>query len=96
MELLVAYDVRTTDRKGQRRLRKVALACQAYGQRVQDSVFECIVNEVQMEQLIHRLTKIIDEQEDSLRIYRLREPRDQHLRVYGRQMKYDLAEPLIL
>ena len=96
MDLLVAYDVQTTDRAGQRRLRKVAQACQAYGQRVQNSVFECKVNDTQFEQLVHRLLRIIDENEDSLRIYRLREPKENHVDVYGRRPTYDLGALLVI
>ncbi|MBE2268348.1 MAG: CRISPR-associated endonuclease Cas2 [Anaerolinea sp.] len=96
MDLLVAYDVQTTDRAGQRRLRKVAQACHAYGQRVQNSVFECEVNDTQYEQLVHRLQRIIDENEDSLRIYRLREPKESHVDVYGRRLTHDLGALLVI
>jgi len=96
VDILVAYDVQTTDRKGQRRLRKVALACQAYGQRVQNSVFECTVNDTQFEQLVNRLKGIIDETEDNLRIYHLREPKGRHVQVYGKRPTYDLHAPLVV
>lgn len=96
MEVLVAYDVQTTEKTGQRRLRKVAQACQAYGQRVQNSVFECKVNEMQFEQLVHRLRRIINEDEDSLRVYRLREPKESHVDVYGRRPSYDFDQLMII
>lgn len=96
MNILVTYDVATGDAKGQRRLHKVALVCQAFGQRVQNSVFECTVSETQYEQLVHRLTKQIDLTQDSLRIYRLREPKDEHILTIGRQPAYDIAGILIL
>jgi CRISPR-associated protein Cas2 len=96
MNILVAYDVATADAKGQRRLHKVALICQAFGQRVQNSVFECLVNETQYEQLKHRLTKTIDLEQDSLRIYRLREPKIEHVELIGRQPAYDITGSLIL
>lgn len=97
MEILVAYDVSTESSAGKRRLRRVAIACQAFGQRVQKSVFECSLTEVQLERLLQRLRKEIDESEDSLRIYRLVEPREQHIRVFGRDPRIDLARgPLIL
>ena len=96
MNILVAYDVATGDAKGQRRLHKVALVCQAFGQRVQNSVFECAVSETQYEQLVHRLTKEIDITQDSLRIYRLREPKDEHIRTIGKKPAYDITDTLIL
>ena len=96
MNILVVYDVATTEREGQYRLHKVALICQAFGQRVQNSVFECAVSEVGYEQLVHRLTRIIDEKNDSLRIYRLREPKDEHIRSIGKRPQYDRTASLIV
>lgn len=96
MEILVTYDVSTETREGRRRLRRVAKACEAYGQRVQQSVFECVVNPMQREQLVHRLLQEIEPAEDSLRIYRLREPRRQFLRTFGVEPEFDLREPLVL
>ncbi|MER3422828.1 MAG: CRISPR-associated endonuclease Cas2, partial [Nitrospiraceae bacterium] len=83
MHILIAYDVATDTAAGRRRLRKVALACQDFGQRVQKSVFECSVNEMQYEEVLRRLLEIIKKDEDSLRIYRPIEPRDKHVQVYG-------------
>jgi CRISPR-associated protein Cas2 len=91
MEILIAYDVSTETNAGKRRLRRVALACQAFGQRVQKSVFECTLTDVQLERLLQRLQKEINESEDSLRIYRLVEPRERYVRVYGRDPRIDLA-----
>jgi CRISPR-associated protein Cas2 len=71
MEVLVFYDVATETAVGRRRLRRVAQICLDYGQRVQKSVFECSINEMQYEQLRDRLLKCIDTEEDNLRIYRL-------------------------
>jgi CRISPR-associated protein Cas2 len=96
MELLVAYDVSTETREGRRRLRRVAQACEAYGQRVQKSVFECSVNAVQREELLYRLLHEIDPTEDSLRVYRLPEPRELNLLVFGTEPEFDLREPLVL
>lgn len=95
MEVLVAYDVATETAAGRRRLRRVAKVCLAHGQRVQKSVFECLLNEVQYEQMIHNLLDEINEKEDSLRIYRLQEPRQRFLRAYGRSV-VDLRGPLIV
>jgi CRISPR-associated protein Cas2 len=71
MMVLVSYDVNTRDAAGRKRLRKVAKECQNYGQRVQNSVFECLVDPVQFAQLRERLENIIDEEKDSLRYYYL-------------------------
>ncbi len=78
------------------RLRKVATICQSYGQRVQKSVFECSLDERQHALLLDRLLGTIDKQVDSLRIYRLREPRDQHVKAYGVDQRYDPRGPLIV
>jgi CRISPR-associated protein Cas2 len=96
MEVLVAYDVSTDTPAGRRRLRRVAQVCEGFGQRVQKSVFECVLNAGQMEQLRHRLRKEINLDEDSLRIYRLREPRDRYLQIMGRQPEFDIRGPLVL
>jgi CRISPR-associated protein Cas2 len=96
VEVLVAYDVATDTAAGRRRLRRVAKVCEGFGQRVQKSVFECVVNEVQFELLKHRLTLEVKQSEDSLRIYRLREPRDRFLYTIGVQPEFDLRDPLVL
>ena len=96
MEILLTYDVNTETKAGQRRLRKVAKICEGFGQRVQKSVFECTVDRARREELVHRLLKVIDEEKDSLRLYRLREPRESYLTVYGRDLEFDLHDPLVL
>ncbi|BDG59305.1 CRISPR-associated endonuclease Cas2 [Caldinitratiruptor microaerophilus] len=96
MQIVVAYDVNTETAAGRRRLRKVAQICLNFGQRVQKSVFECQVNQAQLEQLIRQLRNEIDEGEDSLRLYRIMEPRDRHTYAYGIQHVLDFQEPLIL
>ena len=74
----------------------MARACQDYGQRVQKSVFECIVNAAELELLKHRLEMELEPKEDSLRIYRLREPRERFLQIIGQQPSFDLRDPLVL
>ena len=69
MMVLVSYDVSTVDRRGQTRLRRVAKACLDYGQRVQNSVFECIIDPAQWVTLRGRLVELVDEDQDSLRFY---------------------------
>ena len=71
MELLVTYDVDTTSPEGQRRLRRVAKACEGIGHRVQKSVFEVVCSPVQRLQLEAELSRIIDGGVDSVRIYQL-------------------------
>lgn len=96
MELLVTYDVNTESAEGRRRLRRVAKVCERFGQRVQFSVFECIVDAAQLALLTHALEQEIDTTEDSLRIYRLQEPRKRYVTVLGRALAYDQREPLIV
>ena len=96
MELLVVYDVSTETSAGRARLRRVAKICEAYGQRVQKSVFECILAPEQVVLLKHDLERAIDKQEDSIRIYRLREPHGQQTFVAGRQPRFDIRDPLVL
>jgi CRISPR-associated protein Cas2 len=96
MNILIAYDVSTETAAGRKRLRKVALACLDFGQRVQKSVFECSVNEMQYEEVLRRLLEIIEEKEDSLRVYRLIEPKEKYVQVYGVNTAVDFEEPLVL
>lgn len=69
MLVVVSYDVVTSDKGGQRRLRRVAKVCKDYGQRVQYSVFECIVDPAQWALLRQRLIDEIEQEDDSLRFY---------------------------
>ena len=96
MEVLIAYDVATDTPTGQRRLRKVAQLCVAHGQRVQQSVFECSLTDAQLEDLLFRLLAVIDDGRDSLRVYRLREPRERYTASYGVRPAVDLRAPLVI
>lgn len=96
MNILVTYDVSTEEKAGQKRLRLVAKACKAFGQRVQDSVFECTVSSADMERLRQRLLKIIDLEQDSLRIYTLPGDREKLVEVFGRDLYVDFSDPLII
>jgi CRISPR-associated protein Cas2 len=96
LDVLVCYDVSTVTAAGEARLRKMAKACSAYGQRVQYSVFELNVTPALMERFLQRALDVMDERTDSLRVYVLRGPRDQVLQVYGRDGWTDFESPLIL
>ena len=96
MLVLVTYDVSTVEAAGRRRLRRVARACLDYGVRVQKSVFECSVGQAQYETLRRNLLKEIDVKEDSLRFYRLQEPRDEHVEEHGVNKTVFFDEPLII
>lgn len=71
MMVLITYDVNTEDSSGKTRLRKIAKQCVNYGQRVQNSVFECVLDPAQCKQLQHTLLSIMDAEKDSLRFYYL-------------------------
>jgi len=96
MHIVVTYDVSTETPEGRRRLRRVALECKNFGQRVQKSVFECSVNQMQYEAFIRRLLSIIEKEEDRLRIYRLTEPKEKYIEVYGLDGTVDFDEPLLV
>ena len=96
MEVLVAYDVATDTAAGRRRLRRVAQICLDYGQRVQKSVFECSINDMQYETLRDRLRKCIDAEEDNLRIYRLIGAKEQHVETYGVSRCVDFNDSLVV
>ncbi len=96
MLVLVTYDVSTVEKAGQRRLRRVARACEDYGVRVQKSVFECQLGQQEWAQLRDRLLKEYKADEDSLRFYFLDEKAVQRTEHHGVDKPVDLSEPLIL
>ena len=96
MLYLIAYDVATTTPEGRRRLRKVARACKDYGQRVQKSIFECLVEPQQWLLLQSSLIEIIDPNEDSLRIYPLDENVRRRIEHIGKNEPIDFEGPLIV
>ncbi len=95
MLIIVTYDVSTETREGRRRLRRVAKVCESKGQRVQKSVFECQVNDMQFEQLERELLAEIDDQEDNLRFYRITEPVEVRVKQYGAFRSIDFEGPLL-
>jgi len=96
MFVLVSYDVSTTDPKGSRRLNRVAKACKDYGQRVQYSVFECIVDPAQWAVLKQRLIDEIDQELDSLRFYYLGANWRRRVEHIGAKKTIDQEGPLIV
>lgn len=96
MLILITYDVSTAEKAGQRRLRRVARACEDYGTRVQKSVFECRVGQKEWAILRDRLLREMKEDEDSLRFYYLDEKAVQRIEHHGVGKPIDLTEPLVL
>lgn len=96
MLVLITYDVNTTTSQGKRRLRLVAKKCVDYGQRVQNSVFECIVDATQYRKLKYELERLIDPATDSLRFYQLGERYKQKIEHYGAKESFDIEGPLIV
>ena len=95
MMVLITYDVSTETDAGKKRLRKVAKQCQSYGQRVQNSVFECLIDAGQAKQLKHLLTKLIDPEKDSLRFYYLGNEWRNRIEHVGAKPSINLEGPLI-
>ena len=96
MYILVTYDVNSTDRSGQRRLRKVAKACLDYGQRVQNSVFECEQTETQFCLLKERIKDIIDTDADCVRFYHLNRNEYRRVELLGVETAYRVDSAIII
>ncbi|MBT9332988.1 CRISPR-associated endonuclease Cas2 [Paracidobacterium acidisoli] len=96
MMVLVSYDVSTRDDAGKRRLRRVARLCENYGQRVQNSVFECLVDPSQWVVLRAGLLSEANSEEDSLRFYFLGAEWKRRVEHVGAKPAYDPEGPLIL
>jgi CRISPR-associated protein Cas2 len=94
--VIVCYDVNTETSQGRRRLRRVAKICESTGQRVQKSVFECQVNQMQLDELERRLLVEIQVNEDCLRLYRMADTRGCEVREYGRFKATDFDGPLVI
>lgn len=88
MLIIITYDVETVTKEGQRRLRKVAKICEKKGQRVQNSVFECILDYGQYLQFKETIKKEIDPKLDSIRFYNLGNKYDTKIESYGKDIKY--------
>ena len=89
MMMVIAYDVNTENPAGEKRLRRVAKCCVNYGQRVQNSVFECVGDAATMERIKHELLKIIDVEKDSLRFYNLGNKYQSRIEHVGAKKTYE-------
>ncbi|HPC82471.1 MAG TPA: CRISPR-associated endonuclease Cas2 [Thermoanaerobaculaceae bacterium] len=96
MMVVVSYDVSTKEPGGPRRLRHVAKACRDYGQRVQNSVFECIVDPEQWARLRLRLLDIFEPEEDSLRFYFLGANYARRVEHHGTKVAINMEGPLVV
>lgn len=96
MYILITYDVDTTSKSGARRLRGVAKACVDYGQRVQNSVFECELSEAQLVVLKGIIGDIIDPGKDSVRIYYLHKNDARRVEVIGKETAYNVTDVMII
>ena len=96
MLVLITYDVNTEDAPGRRRLRRIAKECVNYGQRVQNSVFECLLDAAQCRSLQAKLCSIMDMQRDSLRFYFLGNRYENKIEHFGCKNTYMPEDTLIL
>ncbi len=96
MLVLITYDVNTEDSAGKKRLRKVAKQCVNYGQRVQNSVFECQLDYTKLREVEALLEKLIDKEKDSLRIYILGDSYKNKIKHIGAKPSFDVTDALIV
>lgn len=96
MLVLITYDVNTEDSAGRKRLRQIAKQCVNYGQRVQNSVFECLLDPAQCKLLQVKLCAIMDPEKDSLRFYYLGKRYENKIEHFGCKQTYLPEEPMIL
>lgn len=96
MMVLITYDVEVSSESGSSRLRKVAKECQNYGQRVQNSVFECVITESDFVLLQNRIKSIIDMDKDSVRFYLLGKNWHKRIECIGKVTSYDVTSELII
>ncbi|MCH4156624.1 MAG: CRISPR-associated endonuclease Cas2 [Muribaculaceae bacterium] len=96
MLALISYDVETSSADGKKRLRKVAKECVNYGQRVQNSVFECNINEVQLTILKDKIKSIINPTRDSVRIYKLGDNWIRRIESIGKETSFNTDGELII
>ena len=96
MYVLITYDVNTSSENGQKRLRQVAKCCKDFGQRVQNSVFECLLDGSNFARLKAKLLSIIDKDLDSIRIYQLGKNYQTKIEHLGVKTSFDIEGELII
>lgn len=96
MFVLITYDVSTQSVDGKRRLRKVAKICENYGQRVQNSVFECVVDSVLLQKIKKEINQVIDKDEDSIRYYNLGKKGIEKVEHIGVKTSFNIEDVLII
>ncbi|WP_282709033.1 CRISPR-associated endonuclease Cas2 [Ligilactobacillus sp. Marseille-Q7487] len=96
MMVLITYDVNTESKSGKSRLRKVAKLCVDYGQRVQNSVFECSITPAEFVEIKYKLAKIVDLKNDSIRFYLLGKNWQKRLEKIGKNDSYDPDKDLLI
>lgn len=96
MLVLITYDVNTETAAGRKRLRQVAKQCVNYGQRVQNSVFECVLDSAKCREVQHKLEQIINKDKDSLRFYYLGNNYKSKVMHIGAKASYDVEDTLII
>lgn len=96
MLVLITYDVNTETNAGKKRLNKVAKQCVNYGVRVQNSVFECILDAAKAREVKHKLISLIDKEKDSLRFYYLGDNYKNRVEHIGAKPSLKVDEPLLL
>lgn len=96
MLILITYDVDTTTKDGEKRLRNVAKECVNYGQRVQNSVFECLLTDAQLVSLKAILSSIINDTTDSIRLYYLGSDWQRKIETLGKKTSFDPTDALII
>lgn len=96
MNILVSYDINTQSKSGVRRLNKIAKVCLDYGQRVQNSVYECELDSGQLLILKKKLLELYNSEEDSIRIYKLGKNYEKSVLHYGIKMVFKPEQPIII
>ncbi|MCD7755727.1 MAG: CRISPR-associated endonuclease Cas2 [Firmicutes bacterium] len=96
MMIVLSYDVDTTDASGARRLRKVAKICESYGCRVQNSVFELILEPAQLVTLKAKLEQVMDGEKDSVRLYRLGSNWKPRIETLGKRLRFEQDDVILL
>ena len=96
MFILITYDVNITSEGGKKRLRKIAKECENFGIRVQNSVFECQIDNAKWVKVKNKMLNIIDKKLDSLRFYYMGDNKNKKIEHYGNKEAIDITEPIVL